>query len=208
MPDVIDYRSAPLGSQPGEGHLQVPFNQVPDRVIVKVRNVSAIEKRRVLIEAVSIRRGGNEQLKDAKRGAVWGKNVNPAELQFRVGAGEDVNWYEDRVAPIDFVVRHDGLRYRIYAVDPKTGENAPWYTVDPGVWDLYCGNWERMHGSAKERATELEMLGVRGLSRYVRDPVNPEENPFGFLEFSREEIKVETALVDTAAVRSGKLIEV
>ena len=202
---AYDYRAVPLGSLPGEAGLQSPYNLRPDMVIVKVRNLSAIHKHRIVREAVSIRRGGNEQLKDRHGKETWGSNVSPAELQFRVAQGEDVNWYEDKIVPQDFILRHDGRRYLIPAIDPKTGENAPWITVPAGAWDLYMGNWDRMHSpSAKERATELEMLGVRGFSKWVAD----DDNSFGFLEFSREIVRVETATVDAALVRSGRLIEV
>lgn len=204
VPGVFDYNENPLGSMPGEGHLQVPYNNVPDRVLVRVRNVSALQPRTIILESVSIRRGGNQQLKDKSRRAIFGDNVSPVELQFRVAQGDNMNWTEDKLSPVDYILRHNSQRYLIPHTDPKTGEVAPWKPVPAGAWDLYMGNWDAMHAKDRDRTDEIGRLRTRGLDVWVRT----EDNMAGILEFEREVIRVETVAVDAQMVSSGRLIEV
>lgn len=212
IPGVIDYNEAPLGSQPGEGHLQVPYNATPDRVLVRVRNLSATQERRVVKEAVSIRRGGNQQLKNNARRAEFGDNVAPVELQFRVAQGENMDWEEDVISPVDYVLRHGGQRFRVFAVDPVSGLNAPWKPVPAGAWDLYMGNHDAMTSKdQKERTDEISRMRLRNLWRWVASYKNKYgelDNPYGFLEFEYEVIKVEAVAIDAREVASGQLIEV
>jgi hypothetical protein len=208
MPNVIDYTRSPLGSQPGEAHLQAPYNQRAANVLVKVRNLSAIKARMVIEEYVSFRRGGSKQLNDTKRKQEFYGNSSVDELRMRVANGENLNWEVKRVEPIDFVIRHDSLRYLIPALDAD-GKPAPWINVEPGVWDLYMGNYWRIHSKdQRERIDELQLLNSRNLYRYAYAEDDQEERPYAFLEFHREEIKIADVVVDTDRVSSGKLIEV
>jgi hypothetical protein len=167
--------------------------------------MSATLKRRIVREHVSFRRGGDEQLRDGKASKAFGPNTSADDLRYRVIGGANMDWTEERVQSLDFVVRHDGKRYLIPAVDPKTGENAPWIIVDPGVWDLYMGNWERMHSrDARVMTDEMTNTQGRGLSKWVIG----EDAPFGLLEFSREEIRLETSVIDKEAIASGRILEV
>jgi len=202
----INYRDQPLGSLPGEQGLAVPYNQPRTTVIVRVRNLSATLKRAIVREYVSIRRGGQEMLADNEGRKRFGGNaVSPEVLHQRVAQGDNMNWVENRVSPIDFRIRHDNMPYTIHAVDPVTGENAPWYVVAPGVWDLYMGNWDRMHSrDPRDKTREIEMLITRGLNRWVAT----EGNPYGILEFERQEVRIEQEAIDPALISSGHLIEV
>ena len=66
MPEPFDYKAQPLGSLPGEAHLRIAYNQVPVNCVVRVRNLSGEHKRKIIIEAVSLRRGGERLRPDAR----------------------------------------------------------------------------------------------------------------------------------------------
>ncbi len=210
MPAPIDYTQAPLGSLPGEQGLMNPYNATPQNVVVSVRNLSASRKRRIVKEYVSFRRGGEMQLNDPKLKRELHGNTSVDELRRRAGMGENLNLEETVTSPLDFIIRFDSQRYLIPYMDPKTGELAPWITVPPGTWDLYCGNYERMHGSdRRERINEIGSLNSRNLARFVINTEDEtDERPYAFLEFRREEIKVADVVIDSHRVQSGTLIEV
>jgi hypothetical protein len=222
----FDYRQHPLGSLHGEEHLQAPFNLRPVNAIVRVRNMSAMVERRVVKEAISIRRGGSLSITDGPYKNQRGVSVDA--LRFKVAEGENMNWEVMQVSPQDALLRLDGKRYLIeyprdtskpqiqIGVDPltrrpvldypaKMGAPGEWVAVEAGLWDLYCGNWERMHAaSQRERIEELQQLAGRGMSKWVVG----DDNPYGYLEFSRTEIRVDEAVVDVERMRSGMLIEI
>ncbi|MGB8520849.1 MAG: hypothetical protein WCD38_11870 [Candidatus Tumulicola sp.] len=126
-------------------------------------------------------------------------------LRFRASQGENVNWIGEQVLPTDFVIRHNNVRYLIPHTDTKTGQVAPWLTVDPGVWDLYRGNYERMNSSdLRERTDEVQRLNLRGFNKWDVD----NDAGYGFLEFNREEIRINTMEIDNQIVASGAIIEV
>jgi hypothetical protein len=228
MPDVLDYRNAPLGSQRGEEHLQAPYNQRPSSAIIRVRNMSTVVARRVIIEAVSYRRGGEKSITEKSGPFHKIANASVDALRFKVAQGENMNWEDMRVEPQDAVLRHDGKRFLIeYKRDmsqpetvigrdkltghaivdrpPLMGEPGDWVAVSEGLWDLYMGNWERMHsGSEKERIDEIMQVNGRALNRFVVG----EDNPYGYLEFSRDEIRIEEAVIDNERIRAGSLIEI
>jgi hypothetical protein len=204
MPEVIDYTKAPLGSLPGESGLQAPYNGTTQNVVVRVRNLSATVKRKIVQEHVSWRRGGEVQLSDKKYAAEnFGNTSSVDQLRLRAANNEDMNKYDYRVEPQSFVARFDNRRYEIPPFD-QDGNPAPWITVPSGLWDLFMGNYERMNSrNGRERTNEMAMLNGRNLNRFVIG-----ESNMGYLEFSREEIKVSEVLVDQDRVRSGSLIEV
>jgi hypothetical protein len=209
-----NYRTQPLGTLDGEAGLTVPYNMSAEAVI-HVRNWSALRPRRVLVEAVSPQRGGTRQVKE-KGNPNFGRT--PEELQRLVkDEGRDMNWYEYKIAPIPFGLRFDGqvveIRPDLEEVDvknPDTGEyhmekQPKWYLIKPGAWDLYMGNFERMQSrNNMERSKEMEQLNNRGLHRWVLSA----DNPYGILEFKREEIRYETQRVDRDRVSAGEIIEV
>jgi hypothetical protein len=198
------YGSIPLGSLPGERRLAAPYNAKPVDCVVRVRNLSATKKRTVVEEAISIRRGGDRAIAKGPYSGKEYSGTSVEQLRFRVAQGDDMNWYKEVVKPVDFVVRHGGRQFVIpYARD---GEPEPqWVTVDPGAWDLYMGNWERMHSAdPREKQNEGMRRQGRGLAKFVAEA----DNPFGFLEFDRREIKTEDAVIDKQALTLGNMIEV
>lgn len=209
-----DYRKQPLGSVAGEEGLAVPYNAVGEAV-VHVRNWSALHARKVLLEAVSPQRGGARST-TTKGSPFFGKT--PEELQRIVkDEGRDMNWYDIRIDPVSFGLRFDGevieIKPDLEEVDIKDKETGEYHTekqpvwrlVPPGAWDLYMGNWDRMHSShIMERTREMEALNNRGLSRFVLRS----DNDFGFLEFKREEVKYEVQRLDRAKLAGSSIIEV
>lgn len=213
-PPGYDYRSAPLGSMPGEENLTVPYNKI-DEAVVHVRNWSALLPRKVLIEAVSPQRGGGRACND-KKSPFYGKT--PEELRRLVKEeGADMNWYEKKIAPIIFKLRHDGRVWpippdleEVESKDPETGEykrvkQPKWHLVPPGSWDLYMGNYQRMNSADfMERTKEMEALAGRGFQKFVLSP----GNEFGFLEFKREEVRYEPQTIDRDLVAASEIVEV
>ena len=203
MPEPFDYKAQPLGSLPGEAHLRIAYNQVPVNCVVRVRNLSGEHKRKIIIEAVSLRRGGERSIMEGPYRAQ--KNMSVDALRFRASQGENMNWVGEQVLATDFVIRHNNVRYLVPHTDAKTGEKAPWVTVEPGVWDLYQGNWERMHSDdLRERTDEVQRLNLRGFAKWTIE----DEAGYGFLEFNREEIRINTMDIDNQIVASGAIIEV
>ncbi len=213
--DELGYRDNP------PENLKVPYNLTPQTCVVRVRNLSALRKRRIVEEAVSYRRGGERSIKSGPYKGVPDVSVDALRAKIIV-SGEDMNWYSEKIVPVDFRIQHDSKRPIIPYQDFKTGAVAPWIIVDPGTWDLYMGNWERAHSSDhRERINEQQATALRGLNRFciaaedIENQRSPDamkdvldENPFGFLQFMREPIAVMDAVVDIDRVRAGNLIEV
>lgn len=205
---MYDYRAAPLGSQPGEEGLSTPYNQTAADAVVRVRNLSASVKRRIIKEYVSGWDGGERSVKE---GPYKGQPMTPRELQDRVIKGFNENWETEQVSPQDIVLTHNRQKYLIpaYATDPETGKqiegDAPEVIVPPGMWDLYMGNFERMHSrDIRERTDEMQNVASRGLNRFVI----AKGNPYGFLQFSREEMRVTSTVVDRDRIDRGEILEV
>jgi hypothetical protein len=193
-PLPIDYASSPLGSLAGEAHLQRPFNETQPAAIIRVKNCSDEVKRKIVIEAVSFLSGG--ELSIAK-GPYKGKNVTEETLQKRAAAGRNVNWEEFKIVPQPVALKIDGRVIQLHPGEEKI--------VPEGLWDLYCGNWDRMHSTdEKERTNELERLLNRGLNRFVMT----EGNPYGFLQFTREPIELENRVIDRNHPLPSGMIEI
>lgn len=215
LPDELNYRESP------PENLKVPYNLTSASCVVRVRNLSGVRKRKYVEEAVSYRRGGERSIKTGPYKGIPDVSVDALRTKILM-SNEDVNWYNEKVLPVDMRIQHDSRRPIIPYKDFKTGKLAPWIVVDPGAWDLYMGNWERMNSSdPKERIQEQMSLATRGLSKYCiaaedyenqRTPEDaalvPDDNPSGFLQWMREPIAMMDAFVDNDRVRSDALIEV
>lgn len=214
----IDYRRSPLGSVAGEEGLASPYNLVAQDARVQVRNWSGLIKRNVLKDSVSATRGGVVAC-ETKGSPFYGKS--PEDLRRIVKEeGRDMNWYAQEVKPLVFRVRFDGKPYEIspalYDVDGNVvpydaapsalgGAEPRWHNVPAGAWDLYMGNYERMRSSDfQEKTREMEAVQSRGLSKYVIQA----DNPFGLLEFKREEIVATPTAIDRDRISSTELLEV
>lgn len=199
------YGSIPLGSLPTERHLAAPYNSVPQSAVVEVRNLSASIKRRFVKEAISIRRGGDRAIKEGPYKGPEYKGTSVDMLRWRVAQGENMNWEIEDVKPTDWLLRHNSQEWMIWYADPVTNVEAPWITVNEGAWDLYMGNWERMHSTdAQERQREAQRLQGRGYFKYTVH----EDNPYGFLEFRRRPIEAQQVLVDRKVIEGRSIMEV
>lgn len=193
MPDVINYREQPLGSLPGEAHLQAPYNNSSPEAIVRVRNTSDVRKRRVVVEANSFAHVSERSIRDQKS-PFRGRSE---EAVMRQGLTRNVNWEEDRVEPIIAVLKFNGKRYVIQPGEEKI--------VEEGMWDLYCGNYNRMNSrDIREATDEMQRVNERGLSKWVVGT----NNPYGYLEFTREPITVEAAVLDREHMPAGPMMEI
>lgn len=202
------YGTIPLGSLPTERHLAAPYNAAPQAAIVEVRNLSASVERLVVKEAISIRRGGDAAL---KRGPYSGKEyvgTSVDQLRWRVAQGENMNWEIKQVKPTDWILRHNSQEWVIWynnPKDPNGGGEPPWIAVNEGAWDLYMGNWERMHSEdVREKQREAQRLQGRGYFKYVLH----DDNPYGFLEFRRRPIEAQQIDVDKSIIAGRSIMEV
>ena len=204
--DVLQsLQQAPLGHDPLETGLNNPFNSRPTSVIVRVRNWSASVPRKVLKTAISFKRGA-ERLSEKERG---GMSIEALQI---ASFTDDFSRYETKVKPVKAIIKWDGKDYVIPPADPATPDNPPAVTVPEGAWDLYLGNYDRMHDTDPNiRVRELEVLSLRrgGRTNAVleRDPVTGEVTS-GFLEFIREEVRPQSVAVDAAAMSAGEIEEV
>lgn len=194
-------QSSPLGTGDMEGGLQAPFNAPREHVVVKVRNLSALQKRRYVIEPISWLRGGEQYADEMQQ---KGKFVNLETLQKRAAHGADVSPTEVAVKPVDVFLTFDNAHYYVPAVDDKTGEKAPWVDVPDGVYDLYVGNFQRLN-DPRERAKELERVKSRRKDYVVRAG---DKNEYAFLEFSYEVIQPTAIAVDKERIYAGEVVEV
>lgn len=198
-------QTAPLGQANGEAGLQSPFNAKPTGVIVKIKNWSATVPRKVLKTAISFKRGA-ERLSAKERG-----DMSIEALQVAAFV-DDVSRYSMEVKPVKAVIKWDGKDYVIPPAPPDDRDNPPAISVPEGAWDLYCGNWDRMHDpDINVRVNEVTALSMRRGGRQSpvieKDPVTGEIIS-GFLEFIREEVRPQSMAVDMAALSAGEIEEV
>lgn len=188
-----------LGAGDGEGGLQAPFNAATDMVLVKCRNLSATMKRRVVIEAISWYSGGEQYAMEQQE---KGKTIH-LELLRQQAAKRDVSPFEDKILAVDVMLKFNNGNY----VVPHTGadgEVGPWTDLPDGLYDLYMGNYQRLH-NPMELAAEMERVKSRRKDICIRER---NTNPWAFLEWSYEIKRPLPTAIDTERVFSGDLMEV
>jgi hypothetical protein len=211
---LASLQNSPLGLGPNEANLQTPFNTPREGriVTVRVRNHSAQFKRRVLKIAVSYKRGGDEAVLTDK----YRKSGMSMETIQRLSLDRDMNVYTDVVVPVTAVIRFNSKIYRIPPADDPASI-PPEVVVPEGVYDLYLGNYDRMHSADhRDRNDEAQRLFYRwgsGGSRavlYLKDDGTPDQdrNPFGFLEFIREVSQPLAQAIDAEQLAAGQIVEV
>lgn len=199
--------SAPLGAGQAEGGLQAPFNASKQVVLVKVRNVSAVQERLCVIERISFARGG-EQYESDRRRESKGREVIDLNALRAKAFFDDVSPKEMRKQPVDVALTFDSGMYVIPAYaeghDGEAAHAAPWVEVPDGVYDLYVGNFHRLR-DPRERAKELERVRSKRADFVIRPG---SKNPAAFLEFERTVIEPKAMAVDMERVFAGDLQEV
>ncbi len=206
-----DLSERPLGSAPGESNLQTPYNASPGLVLVSIKNHSATAVRRVIDKAVSERRGGGVRALDSDMKSA-GYSVETIQ---REAAMRDMSSYKDVVRPQVATIRFDGKLWYIPPAKHKDEDPEP-VPVPEGVWDLYMGNYERMHSpDASVRLLETRYLNERWTGAHSAVMVfdadgnhDFEANPFGFLEFIREDRSFDRHAFDTQSLPASAIVEV
>jgi hypothetical protein len=220
--------TTPLGREASDPNPMVPVNYRGRKAIVYARNFSAVEKRTVIVDAVSFIRGGDTiQEKLAKRGQGVSLDKLHEKALNHVTAAE-MSLKEDTLLPCVFIVEFDGKKIPIPYHDvcmrnPADKEckehpgrfcvDAPFIIVDEGAWDLYCGNYDLMHyGTPKDHENELTRLrGKWGrFNRVYCDefPKGHGMTTFAYVEFIREPIPEAQTVIETDKLFPGMLVEV
>lgn len=191
MAVIESLKAKPIGMGENEGGLQAPINQRTEIVICKVRNLSAVRKRRRYLDYISPFGGGEEYAREQQE---RGKTVSLELLQQQAARGRNPSPTIDEISPIDIVLKFDNGSFVIpykhcarcdseqasfeAAVerDPQTKllppprlcdhegrAYAPWIDRLPsGIYDLYMGNYARMHSSdPTEMSAEVNRVKTR-----------------------------------------------
>jgi hypothetical protein len=203
--DVLqNLMQTPLGRADGEANLQVPFNQGPTTVVVRVRNHSRTATRKLLKAAVSY--AGNSAYEPEVLEKYKGQS--PESIQ-KTAMTRDMNVYATGTKAVKARLPFDG---KDYIIPPAKSESEePQAVIVPeGMWDLYMGNWNRMNGTQQEKTEELNRLASRFAGR---------ENPAmkfdrngnvqsGYLEFIREEVRPSSMSLDADSLSASDIDEV
>jgi hypothetical protein len=206
---LADLASTPIGQAPGDPIPGMAYNRAPSDDYIRhyVRNWSGNEKRRYIKEYVSLFGGGEETAKEKKE---KGEPFSIEELRAKISRGQDANILAEGVKAAPVLLKGGGDQFLIEpSKDPK--KDPPWVPITPSVYDLYYGNYDRLHGGdAREAARELESLALRRrVDPCIRvDKHGRHQNPFGFLEFKREVIEPKTMAVDAEQIFAGEYVEV
>lgn len=207
--------SAPLGTVGGDINPTIPANYRGAKAVIYARNLSAIEKHRVIVDAVSFARGGEIIQEDL---AKKGQGVSLDKLHERaLNHNVDLSKTDDVLLPVVFLVEFNGRKTPVpfHGIDAVTHEecDAPRIIVPEGAWDLYCGNYDLLHyGNAKDREGEIVRLRNKW-GRYNRVfcddfPRGQQGSQYAYVEFIREPIPEAAAVVDTEELFPGMLVEV
>jgi hypothetical protein len=211
----MDVLNTPIGHKTGEAGLQVPFNLTADMVIVKFRNLSAIRDRIFYTDRISWFQGGELWVQQQKENGV---SITMADLELLRSRARhsDVSPRAKGTKPQDIFLTFNGLQYIVPhtglgivgGVDlGKLGEQAPWIQVPEGAYDLYVGNYQRLHSrNDKERSDELARVRERRRDIILRG--KNDKNEFAFVEASYEIMTPQAVAIDQDRVYSGDLVEV
>lgn len=225
---VLELNSQPLGTLAGEANLQTPFNATAKRPNVYVVNHSRKKKRRICKVAVSQLSGAEEALMyEGPQGEQYRKVYGNAENLYLAAKRRDMSIYEEEIEPCIFTIPFNGLRYTIAPASEKDPDNPPIEQIPEGAWDLYCGNYERMHAvypqthpnagapDEKTRGEEAVRLSLAWSRKHnpvwrILDDGKPttSQSQFGFVEFIREIPKEAPIRVDGRFVSALELAEV
>jgi len=200
-----------LEGNPSDQIFNVPANFQGRKALVYARNWSAVKPRRVIKEAVSFITGGEITVDEM---AKKGRPAPSLDTLRERAKTTDVNFYEDKIVPAVFVIRFDGRELAIpfHGIDAKTGEecDAPHVLVEEGAYDLYCGNYERMHSrDPRIKAAEAQHVAGKGRRNMVwaADSDSP-KTPSAFVELIRELIPEPQVVLDTERLYPGMSVEI
>ena len=200
---IASLNGNPLGSLQGEANLQTPFNATSKHPNVFVINHSRTKTRKVCVVPVSEFSGGEDALQYSKEHKLTLHQHHSIDTLYAAAKKRDMSIYEDVVRPVVVKMTIDGRDYFISPAPENDPDNPPMEQVDEGVWDLYLGNYDRMHPEtkpARDQATARKEMGEETARlalawsgrknpvwRVVVDgKVEERNNPFGYIEFVRQ----------------------
>jgi len=216
---LMDAEARPFGTAPEDRKFQAPANYVPPPARIYMRNWSRTQSYKRIWIPVSFRRGAEEALTQDKKLA---EIYNVDTLFKRVADGFDMTRYKTEVHPVAFRFKVDN---EVWTIPPAKDAQSepPKVEVPEGAWDLFLGNYERMH--AVDRHTGAPNAAVIGEEktrlafswRNRHNPVlkytddgesNDIKNEFGFIEFIREPIRPMAEVQDKEYLTALELCEV
>ena len=139
---IYDLNQNPLGALQGEANLQTPFNSVAKRPNVYIVNHSRTRERKVCTVPVSYLSGADEALRKSKD---YQKEYGNVANIYEAAKRRDMSIYEMKIVPCVLKIQFDSQTFYIPPATEEDPNNAPAEMVPDGVWDLYLGNFERMH---------------------------------------------------------------
>lgn len=224
---LLHLNQQPLGQLTGEFAPGVARNRPGVMPKVFVVNHSRLKERRVCVVPVSSLQGAEDALMyKGKAGDALRQTYGNAENLYKAAEKRDVSIYEDKIEPANLIIQFNGKKFVIAPASAEDPHNPPVEEVDEGIWDLYCGNYERMHAfkdagngqmvpDQTTRSEEAQRLAVRWARKKnpvwrIVDDGRPQvkDNPFGFIELIREMPKEAPQRIDGAFVTASELAEV
>ena len=231
-----DLLARPMGTMRGET-FGMPVNYIPPPARIYVVNHSRTRPWRKLMVAVSTRRGADKLLARNKQL----REIYNADAIYReVAEGRDMSEYQDGMHPTNATVRIPGgpngnggsipSSPRVIPASENDTDAPIRIEVPEGTWDLYLGNYDRMHGFESaarfdQRGNEIlpdakviegEKIRLSNYWKYRHNPVFAYtddgetvdlQNPFGFLEFIRETRVALERPIDQAYLTAMDLVE-
>jgi hypothetical protein len=206
----LNLDTTPLGLAQGDPNLSMPFGSKMPSARIFLRNHSTAQIRKFKKVAVSARRGAAQALAADKS---LREIYNMATFYDAVKAGEDMNVYGSKKQSVLFAPKFDGHEWKI---PPAKGEEEPpKVQVPEGLWDILCGNYERMNSPdiriRTEEMTRFANTQVFKTSFVLFVTVDGQrqmlDNPFGFIEVIRETERYAPVQVDSEFLTALELVE-
>ena len=124
-----------------------------------------------------------------------------------------MNVYSTKIEKVLYAPLFDGKRY--FVPPAKGSEDPPAVQVPDGLWDILCGNYERMHSPNPKTKNEEEARFAASMIRKLNpiafitvdgERVEKTENPFGFIEIERRTEKLEPVTPDTEFLTAMEMV--
>jgi hypothetical protein len=199
---LAEIAAQPIGSVAGDPRPGVAFNVLPAQAVYFARNRSSELPRKVITQSYSARQHIPEKLQQKY-------HMDGATIAQQIDRGlANYDETETAIEPVDKVLMWDSKRY-VIRCSREPGKPGEWQPIPEGLWDLYLGNYERMHhADAQVRKEEGDRLrGVMGGKNIVFEE-GERPNEWAYIEFRREEITSEPVATDREKIYQGVPIEI
>jgi len=204
-----------MDTRPGE-NFSVASNYRVAPYDIFIVNHSRTHPWRYCVVPVSYRSGAEDLLEYRQKKKDRSKTeIYSVDMVYRQAEKRDMSEYETGIRVVTAQVQIGGQVYYIPPAEADDVEPEP-QMVKEGAWDLYCGNYERMHSDdptevAKEKE-HLSLLWLRKKNPVFLASVDGAEtdlkNPYGFLEIRRVTRKTAPQVLDKSFITAAQLVEV